>query len=440
MVVDPVAATRIVMKAKLSAAFYDVEMARSLADAQQAAKAQPPDLVLISEGLPDADLAAACAALRKQPETRDVAILCLVEKAINARHLEPLRAGADDVAARPLSDAALFARLRAALRDQTARRDLAVRLLPSASMSATEIAWDAEPQGAVGIVSLRPGRALAWQAAFAVTRSARVEILDPGTILARSDRSEQHDVYVIDGDLGRHGDGLAMLSDLRARSRSPMAATLVVAPESDDTFTARAFDLGAGAVLDVATDSEAMAVRIQALLRRKRQADRLRAALDEGLALAMTDPLTGLMNRRHAFDRLAQLRGSYTCMIDIDHFKSINDRFGHAAGDDVLKSVAAALRRAQPDAPVMARIGGEEFLVVLDAATPAAALEKAEGLRRAAGGINAAPNHGVTVSIGVAQAMPGEAVDTLLARADAGLYRAKHNGRNRVLFAEAHPA
>lgn len=164
----------------------------------------------------------------------------------------------------------------------------------------------------------------------------------------------------------------------------------------------------------------------------------------ELLRLATEDALTGLHNRRHVLallDRHATRSRRYqqplsVCMLDIDHFKSFNDRFGHQTGDAVLRCVAQQLLRAVRDVDEVGRIGGEEFLLVLPDTPLAGAITAAERIRRAveAAREEALPEGEViTISVGVAQwSGAGDDLDALVARADAALYRAKAAGRNRV--------
>lgn len=161
--------------------------------------------------------------------------------------------------------------------------------------------------------------------------------------------------------------------------------------------------------------------------------------------LASTDSLTGIMNRR-AFRRAADglfrsdVAWGYLLMIDLDHFKQINDRYGHAVGDTVLTSFAETLRRAVRAGDFMGRTGGEEFCVLLPAIDGQAALAIAERIRAGTQALaltvegDAAPLR-VTVSIGVASIDPGCTLDQTMAQADKALYAAKRAGRNRVVQA-----
>jgi diguanylate cyclase (GGDEF)-like protein len=161
---------------------------------------------------------------------------------------------------------------------------------------------------------------------------------------------------------------------------------------------------------------------------------------------AMTDLLTGLFNRRAFLEsaetmmaqRARKSQPVAVLLFDLDHFKSINDRFGHAVGDDALKVFARVATASLRATDVIGRLGGEEFAAILPANSAEATIA-AERLRKAfqAAGLEISSHQiGATVSIGVASAIPPADINALLARADKALYRAKGNGRNRAEVAE----
>lgn len=177
--------------------------------------------------------------------------------------------------------------------------------------------------------------------------------------------------------------------------------------------------------------------RTQALSQRNLDLELARADAEH---LANTDHLTGLGNRRH-FYALAEsmlVRGKLgAVMVDVDHFKQVNDRHGHASGDRVLAEVATRLRDAIPANALVGRLGGEEFAALLPGMDPSSLMAVAERLRQRVAGttvaIGDAPPLACTVSVGIAMSAPGLGIDQLLARADDALYRAKQSGRNRVV-------
>ena len=149
---------------------------------------------------------------------------------------------------------------------------------------------------------------------------------------------------------------------------------------------------------------------------------------------ADTDSLTGLFNRR-GFDRRVRPTdpGAIVCL-DLDHFKSVNDSFGHQAGDDVLRTVADVIRRTMRDDDIVARFGGEEFVVFLPGATAKAAGEIAERARTTIADTVGIGTRTITASFGVAACEDGGTVQDAIERADAASYAAKQGGRNRVVL------
>ena len=185
--------------------------------------------------------------------------------------------------------------------------------------------------------------------------------------------------------------------------------------------------------------SRQMAERAQGEARRQ---EALAQAYSEA---AMTDPLTGLHNRRHLESRLPALmaaardagRPMSLAMMDLDHFKSVNDRFGHPVGDEVLIRLARILRERMRSEDHLVRMGGEEILVVLSGAAPSLAMEICDRLRQAIGlhpWSDLQADLSVTISIGLASS-PGYDLQELIDRADRALYQAKKAGRNRVCAA-----
>ncbi|PRY14558.1 histidine kinase N-terminal 7TM domain-containing diguanylate cyclase [Kineococcus rhizosphaerae] len=185
------------------------------------------------------------------------------------------------------------------------------------------------------------------------------------------------------------------------------------------------------------------------LVETRRRLEELQARLSEE---AVRDPLTGLHNRRHLDPAAAQLLRLASpdgpvgvLVVDVDHFKSVNDRYGHAVGDEVLVAVAHALRAAAREGDLVARTGGEEFVLVLPGARPGTLARRAEDVRAACAAVRVrTPADTVrrTVSVGTASVTdPGTGLADVLARADAALYEAKESGRDRVVHSrDAQPA
>jgi two-component system cell cycle response regulator len=282
-------------------------------------------------------------------------------------------------------------------------------------------------QDALAREGILPGRAAGETEAMALTAAIPFDLI----VLSLSMSNE---------------DPLRLASRLRAADTTHEIPLLLIAePEQRDRIL-RGFDLGANDWIVRPVDDNELRVRARNQIRRKFYQDQLRADLGQALEMALTDPLTGLYNQRYLMRHLrglmsaGQTKGLGVLMLDVDHFKSVNDRFGHAAGDKALKAIAEALRGRTRVFDSIARYGGEEFVVVMPGASELDAVTAGERLRSAIESMPFHPSAGVThkltVSIGVAYTDRREiTAEALLQSADKAMYRAKNAGRNRVEIA-----
>ncbi|MDG4648609.1 diguanylate cyclase [Roseibacterium sp. SDUM158017] len=452
LVVDDVATNRIVMKVKLAAACYAVDQADSGAAALKVAAATRPDLVLMDVLMPDMSGLEVCRRLKADPDTSDIPVILVTALSDRASKMAGLEAGADDFLTKPVDEVTLLARVRSLLRARETVRELRERGEEGVGLGFAEALAGFEGQerpGRIWLVAPGSKGAVVWKTALDDRRCGEVRVVPREVALTEIGVGERDaaDVFVISADLTSRNDGLRLLSDLRSRPGTRHAATLMVLPEGDTERAAIALDLGASDILYDPVDTQELAIRIRAQLGRKRQADRLRASLRAGLELAVTDSLTGLHNRRYALFQLERMlarpgRSVAVMMLDLDFFKQINDRHGHATGDKVLRRVSRRLRAQLRSGDLLARMGGEEFLVALPDADRSAALDCAERLRRTIAGDpfeagrDGAPIN-VTLSVGLAlsEGVAGDSPERLIECADRALYGAKSDGRDNVALA-----
>ena len=467
LIVDDVATNRIVMKVKLAAARYDVVPAESGEQAIEIARAGGVDLVIMDMMMPGLTGAETCARLRADPLTAALPVILVTALDDAEARMAGLSAGADDFLSKPVDEIALLARVRSLLRTREEERDYEARAgglldLETAPAGFAETgqaaftgpaALSLRPAPTDGRIALIGGSEAAWllrqREALRPLFRKEVAVIGRDEALAIQPNTAP-DLFLIDADTGGRSQGLRLMSELRSRPATRHSAFIVILPGGDSERAATALDLGASDVSYKPFPPDEIAMRIRTQLARKRRSDRMRDTLDTGLRLAVIDPLTGLHNRRYGLHHLDQvvtrcrvqgIRAGLISM-DIDHFKRINDRFGHPTGDRVLARVAQVLSQSLRSQDLVARIGGEEFLAIL----PDSGLEQvravAERLRRAIEAMRIPMGDGtelqVTLSLGAAMLSNcDDATSRALEAVDRALYAAKNGGRNRVSLADS---
>lgn len=454
LIVDDVATNRIVFKVKLGAASYNPIMATGGRECLRLAREERPDLILLDLMLPDIAGVDVLRRLRADPATRDIPVIVVSASTAQSDRLLALEAGADDIFIKPYDDLRLMARVRNLLRSQQEVAGLAegneVML-----MGMAEAAAEFTPPGILALVTDRPELALRLRRDLAPLMRDSFVIMGLGDALLDIEPGRPSaDLYIIDADDTRGSKGLRLVSDLRSRAATRHAGICLLSGPALVGDMQMGFDLGANEVFEPGIATEEIALRLRRVLARKRRADCARAQLQDGLRLAMIDPLTGLFNRRYAMARLSALSEAahtkglfFAVMIaDLDRFKSVNDRFGHAAGDAVLVEVSRRLSANLRADDLLARVGGEEFLIVLpdttikDAKTIAerlcAQIEAWPVLLPKGEALTVTVSIGLALSDGTTLATLGESCLGVAAKvmedADQALLVSKSAGRNTV--------
>jgi two-component system cell cycle response regulator len=256
---------------------------------------------------------------------------------------------------------------------------------------------------------------------------------------------DSYDLLIVSLSLA-DADGLRLCSQVRSLDRTRHLPIIMLVDPGDDARLLRGLDMGVNDYVVRPLDRNELLARIKTQIKRKRHADLLRAKLDQGMEHAITDPLTGLHNRRYMESHLGSLVAQATqsgqtlsiLVADIDYFKKVNDTYGHDAGDNVLREFATRLRRNTRGIDLACRLGGEEFVIIMPDTELPRALQVAERLRACIASepfqVNAEIALEVTASVGVSTLERREDTpETLFKRADTALYSAKRRGRNRVV-------
>jgi two-component system, cell cycle response regulator len=455
LIVDDIATNRIVLKVKLSGARYETSQAATGQMALALARRELPDLILMDVRLPDLNGIEVCRQLKADPATSNIPVVLVTANAEPGTRLAALKAGADDFMLKPLDELVLLARLRSLLRARETDEELRLRETTCRELGFNEAQADFAGRATVALVAPSREAGVTWRAALSrhlpgtqVISLNRDEALSQG-----AGSGDGPDAFIIAADLGRPGDGLRLMSELRSRPATRNSVICIATGEGMRETVAVALDLGASDILPLdltaGDHAEETAIRLRNQLARKRVADRQRDSVTDGLRMAVTDPLTGLYNRRYALPHLARMaerakatgRQFAVMVLDLDRFKQVNDTFGHDAGDTVLVEMARRLRANLREVDLIARIGGEEFLIAMPETTLENAHRTAERICRSVerGPVLLPDGMGeisITVSIGLAMGggpqYQNAQVQELVTRADRALMGAKAEGRNQV--------
>lgn len=449
LVVDDIQANVDLLKAKLESRYFQVDTALDGPLAIKAAHSLLPDVILLDVMMPGLDGFQVCRALKSDPVTAHIPIVMVTALDERDYRLRGLEAGADDFLTKPANDTTLFARVKSLARLKQMMDEWRARLSTIQDLGIDVPESEAGVPDSPGIVAVAEADRLerdkiigALHADGHRTLALQGLLDDPaaaGTCVA--------DVFVV----GLHSDvraGLRLISAIRTGSATRYLPILLAAPEEATEAIADALELGANDYLLKPVEEAELCARLRTQLRRRRYQVLLGTHYQDGLKLALVDELTGLHNRRYLLSHLGRLltesserdKPIAAAMIDIDHFKRINDEMGHAFGDDVLRGLAGRVVGQLRPSDTLARLGGEEFVVIMPETTGAEAHEVAERLRmkvaEAAIPVPDGRSAAITVSCGIACAGPGrQDADTLLQAADRALYRAKENGRNQTAAA-----
>jgi two-component system, cell cycle response regulator len=448
LIVDDVAASRIVLKVKLASASYDISQAATGNEALALAKTVRPSLIICEAKLPDMSGDDLCRKLRADPILSRIGIIVMSEVIQGDARITLLNAGADDVIPKPVDEITLLALVRSLMRKQISSTQLRSSDTTALQHGLAESVSFFQRPGLIAMVAARPERAIGWKATLAGKVRDRIVVLIKENVLETISAGTPPDVLLIEVDLDQPHSGLRMLSELRSRIETQHSAIIMVYGNQDREAAVLALDMGASDIIEEGFTPEELAIRLRIQLRRKQESDSLRRSVAEDLRFAVFDPLTGLLNRRAglaALERIASMakrdqRPFGLLVMDVDRFKLVNDTHGHAAGDVVLAEISARLRDNLRAVDLITRIGGEEFLAALPNTQLVPARLAAERMRHSIESHPITLPNGVkiyvTLSVGLAigQARPDETKDiaALIEDADRALYTAKSMGRNKV--------
>jgi len=448
LVVDDLPANVKLLEARLSAEYFDVITAYNGRDAIAVCERAECDIVLLDVMMPDMDGFEACRRLKSNPATHHIPVVMVTALDQPSDRVRGLEAGADDFLTKPVTDVALVSRVRSLARLKMVTDELRMRAVTSKEIGIESPEREAIAEtGRNGRVLIVDDRASSYErivATLAGEHTVEVEE-NPNDALFRA--AEGHYELVIVSLGLQHFDGLRLCSQLRSLERTRNLPILAVAEADNNARLVRGLEIGVNDYLLRPIDKNELLARARTQIKKKRYTERLRDNVQMSIEMAITDALTGLFNRRYMEMHLATLveqsanRGKpiAVLILDIDYFKAINDGHGHDAGDDVLREFSLRVRKAIRNIDLACRYGGEEFVIVMPETDMGVATMVAERLRRLIANEPFAIEQGmrlldVTISIGIAALLnPTDTAAAMLKRADQALYRAKRDGRNRVV-------
>jgi two-component system cell cycle response regulator len=445
LIVDDLLPNLKLLEARLAAEYFEVITATSGAQALDICHRGDCDIVLLDVMMPGMDGFEVCRQLKSSQATMHIPVVMVTTLDQPMDRVRGLEAGADDFLTKPVDEIALIARVRSLARLKMMLDELRARATASANLGIADMAPLSGTGAEKGRVLLVEDRSHAADRFVASLRNLHDVQVEPNPHDALFKVAEgSFDLIAVSLDLADF-DSLRLCGQLRSLERTRALPILLIADSGERNRILRGLDLGVNDYIVRPIDRDELVARTRTQLRRKRYADSLRENVQAAIELALIDPLTGMNNRRFMEMRLPALldqaahkgRPLSLMILDIDHFKAVNDSFGHDAGDAVLKQFAQRIKKVVRGADLACRLGGEEFVVVMPETPLETAARVAERLRVAIESdefkIDAnGRTIPVTTSIGIAERGQDANADALLRRADKALYGSKNAGRNRV--------
>ena len=448
LVVDDVPANVKLLEAKLTNEYYDVITAKDGFEAIEQTKSKKPDLILLDVMMPGIDGFETCKRLKQDPEVSHIPVVMVTALSEPSDRVAGLEAGADDFITKPINDTALFARVRSLVRIKVLIDELRLRDKSGSQlgMSASDYSLNLDVSGSKlmliddDVVQVRRMNERLGAGGYHLTHFE-----DHKQALEFARTADMLDLILISTQLADI-DGLRLATQFKAIEQVRHVPIIMLVDEDEQHLMLKGLELGVNDYLLTPVDFNEMFARIKTQIRRKKYQEALKSNYQESVSMAVTDGLTRLYNRHYLDTHLKNLvrqageqgRALSVVIMDMDHFKSVNDTYGHGAGDEVLKTLAGVIVNTIRSADLAARYGGEEFVVLMPETDAMRCYEAAERLRK---GVEATvfeiphPEGSIrkTVSIGCATMEPTDTPETLLKRADVALYEAKNSGRNKVL-------
>lgn len=452
LVVDDVPANVKLLEAKLMAEYYDVITAEDGFQALEKAAQEAPDLILLDVMMPGMDGFECCQKLKADVATSHIPVVMVTALNEVQDRVKGLESGADDFITKPINDVALMARMKSLVRTKMLLDELRLR-----DQTGSQMGLGGDPTGAL-LSDVTGARVLLIDDDMAQIKRIREHLSENYDVDSVNEPEHSHNValgghfdVIIISTMLDETDGLRLATQFKSQEALRHVPIVILVDEFEQHIVLKGLEMGINDYLVVPADPSELRARIRTQVRRKRYQEALKSNYQESLSMAVTDGLTGLHNRNYldahlenmVRTSLAQNRPLSLAIMDMDHFKLVNDDYGHDCGDQVLQQLAKLILADTRSADLVARFGGEEFVILMPNTGIDAAIEIAERIRRRIENTPFKIGHEVgqiqkTSSVGVSTLNPmGDTGADLMKRADTALYSAKEQGRNTVIVVNA---
>jgi two-component system cell cycle response regulator len=446
LVVDDLLPNVRLLEAKLESEYYDVTTAQSGKEALESIARNAPDVILLDVMMPEMDGFETCKIIKNDPRTAHIPVVMVTALSDVGDRVQGLNVGADDFLTKPINDLALFARIRSLVRLKSMTDELKLRDQTGQELGFDEVKKQRiqDTSGAKILIvddDVSQGQQIS-QRLTSIGMEVYIEPI-PKDAVRRSENID-FDLIIISTELSTD-DGLHLCSHFRSQDKTRSTPLLILIEDNNMDLMVKGLDMGINDYLVTPIDSNEVVARVNIQVRRKRYQDALKATQKESLSMAIIDRLTHVYNRHYMDTHMQRMLHAAQknnkplsfMMVDVDHFKKVNDSYGHLSGDDVLRQVPERIMKNIRATDMTARYGGEEFAVILPDTSISHAADVAERIRKSIErdmfAIEVEPNQiKCTVSIGVSVSTPDDTVASLIARADKALYHVKNTGRNKV--------
>lgn len=455
LVVDDVLSNVKLLEAKLKAEYYTVITAHDGQEAIDLVAEHQPDIILLDVMMPKLNGFEVCKKLKSDPLTTHIPIVMVTALHDTQDRVQGINVGADDFLTKPIDDTALSARIRSLTRLKMVIDELRLRGETNAEISGVienSIMDYANQIYDASILVIDEDISQSEQIYNILQpRFKLIKILNDPVEGMETSTQDSYDLIISDIQFAKT-DGLRLFSQFRSKAETRYTPILIMYDgDHHKNNLIKAFEIGINDYLAIPLDENELIARVNSQVKRKRYQDALRMNLFNNAEMSIKDPLTSCYNRRYfdahlkniIKDSIEKDRKLSLMMLDIDHFKMVNDNFGHNAGDELLQQISKKISENIRLTDLLARFGGEEFVIVMPDTNISNACVLADRIHEVIAKehfslLDQDVKQKVTVSIGITEMQNSDLynIKKFIVRADGCLYKAKRSGRNKVVASE----